>query len=163
MTGSVILLQPAETERDTVKAVHLSGAGASHISLINNGHFAHREALIWELKSPLLDRMLAEAGSIKKHWEGSFIQESQCRSNHQIILAGSNTPILRDLLGVKQSVFRILLVDSVSGPHEEKFSSVLNLNLSSTHEFQFCLSGFICKTIQFEEDGIHSCESLPWI
>lgn len=42
----VISLQPAETERDAGKAIHLSGAGASHISLMNNGHFAHREALI---------------------------------------------------------------------------------------------------------------------
>lgn len=46
VTGPVISLQPAETERDTVKAVHLHGAGASHILLMNNGHFAHREALI---------------------------------------------------------------------------------------------------------------------
>lgn len=52
MTGPVILLQPAETERDTVKGAHLRGAGASRISLMNNGHFAHRAALIRELKSP---------------------------------------------------------------------------------------------------------------
>lgn len=42
----VISLLPAETERDAVKAIHLSGAGASPVSLMNNGHFAHREALI---------------------------------------------------------------------------------------------------------------------
>lgn len=46
VTGPVISLQPAETQRDTVKAVHLGRAGASHISLMNNGHFAHRQALI---------------------------------------------------------------------------------------------------------------------
>lgn len=42
VTGPVILPQLAEAERDTVKAGHLSGAGASHMSLMNNGHFAHR-------------------------------------------------------------------------------------------------------------------------
>lgn len=41
-TGPVILPQLAETERDAVKAGHLSGAGASHMALVNNGHFAHR-------------------------------------------------------------------------------------------------------------------------
>lgn len=38
VTGPVISLQLAETEREPVKAGHLRGAGASHISLRNNGH-----------------------------------------------------------------------------------------------------------------------------
>lgn len=42
VTGPVILPQLAETERDAGKVGHLSGAGASHMSLINNRHFAHR-------------------------------------------------------------------------------------------------------------------------
>lgn len=37
----VISLQPAEAEGDAVTVAHLSGAGASHISLMNSGHFAH--------------------------------------------------------------------------------------------------------------------------
>ena len=84
--------------------------------------------------------MLAEAGSREKHQEASFLLESQCKSSHQIILAEANTPVLR-LFGRKLCVCGSLLVDSVFGPspNEQNLSSVLNLNLSSTDRFHFCL------------------------
>jgi hypothetical protein len=52
-----------------------------------------------------LDRLLAEAGSREKHQEGSFTQESQCKSDHQIILAESNNLNFGDLFGRAQYVY----------------------------------------------------------
>lgn len=151
----VISLQPAETERDAGKAIHLSGAGASHISLMNNGHFAHREALIWELKGPSVGQ---DVGRGRKLWEALgriLYAKKSCGSRHQLMLADLNTPNLRDLFGRKQCVCGRLLVDSILGPSPEWIKHFFYIKLKAVFypSVSVLLMG-LYRTILLQEEGV---------
>lgn len=159
----VILLQPAETERDAVKAIHLSGAGASHISLTNNGHFAHGEALIWELKGPSVGQDVGRGRKQREALGRILYAKKSCSSRHQLMLADLNTPNLRDLFGRKQCVCGRLLVDSILGPSPKWIKHFFYIKLKAV--FYPSVSampyGFIQNNSTWERGC--PCENIPYI